>query len=497
MPPDQVIGGGHIDTQRPPAHVLEQIVGPPRLPQELVIQIILMAADEVIEQSPHSLQTSTSLLQLAAISRPAYGAIVAGKILPDLHLTGVRQVQSFANALRINALDLRKDARRIRRLTIKRVSSVIGNPGLYSDVEETKQFERTTIAPLRIILAHCRGLEHLSLDMPARVFDPRNEGSKEKSSAHSATTQLRELITLLSLYGGDLNERLWETTPMHSPPLALAPPSRWSHLTHLQLHGPRFRMTALTAISLSQLPALTHLALIMPWVVLSMGGGNESALFAGPTREHERRLDEATDALGRRSVWQLLVDGLADRLRVLQLVCHDIDGYVGSVQKLGPWFRALRWRYSKKGANLRATDSAELAPSGVESLQQRAPHLILVTASATWEGQQAQEVPHPSCFSRWMLRRAERQRHWTFEDGESDAIGNLAIQVSVEAWKASLALDVPFSGFGSNTNGLSNPDLNGEGLEPASHSTTQRWMTLDADDARDGEDDMHGVDALA
>ena len=77
----------------------------PRLPLEIVTQIVFIAArlalqedwDEGCPSSP-----SSSALRLASVNTLAYDAIVGNLLLRDLILTGVEQVEAFAASLRRN-----------------------------------------------------------------------------------------------------------------------------------------------------------------------------------------------------------------------------------------------------------------------------------------------------------------------------------------------------------------------------------------------------------
>lgn len=323
----------------------------------------------------------------------------------------MQQVNAFARDLQRDVLNLQAQVGRVKRLTVWRAREratleFMRASSLFSGAEEVAHFEKATLKPLRVILSYCKNIEVLSLDMPARVLDERNHTDLSRSGQHVGKS-LKELVTLLSVYGGDLNEALW------SP--GISPSPKWNNLTHLQLHGPRFRMTPLTALAISQLPSLTHLALIMPLLV------QPQIPSTGPSSPLEMQVDNSRDALGRCNVLQILIDALGHRLETLLLVCHDVESYVGNVQRLGPWMRTLQWKCNATVQEKPACQSTKM---------------VLVTASPS---NPLQTTPHPSLYSKWMMQRAERGDHWKWMQRAKmeafDVCEEMKLTYTVETWK--------------------------------------------------------------
>lgn len=396
-------------------------VGPPKLPRELITQIVRIACEMMIDdRGTNGIDHGNDLLMIARIDRFTHTFILSQFILPTLRLHGTQQVHALARDLACNSMNIRRLASKIRRLFILRPpSKQKKDHSVFADVEETTRFEKATLAPLRSVLKYCTGLEYLALEMTARILDLRWPDDVDKAGVVEVSHSLKELNTMLSLYGGDLNERLWDIT-YGAPALNK---SRWANLTHLQLYGPRFRMTSLTALALCDLPQLTHLALIMPWIVHATM--NVDAISTDILTRHSSAIERTTDIAGRQSVLQLLVSGLGHRLEELVLVCHDIEGYLGNVTNLGPWFRALQW-YDQADV---PSQSAEHFNVHLSSRLQ----LTLVTASLDASLNQASHA-HPNLISKWMMQRAQNQQHWTFNDGEKDVFKQEVISVAVERW---------------------------------------------------------------
>lgn len=401
------------------------IIGPPKLPRELITQIIQTASEMVIEeQQSVGLEPGRGLLRLASIDRFSHSFILSKFILPSLRLHGAQQVHAFARDLARNTMNIRRLASKIQRLFILRpLSKEKKDHSVFADVEETTKFEKATLASLRSVLKYCTGLQYLALEMTARVLDLRWPDDMDKAGLVEVSHSLKELNTMLSLYGGDLNERLWDIS-YGAPTISR---SRWANLTHLQLHGPRFRMTSLTALALCDLPQLTHLALIMPWIVHATM--NVDGISTDILSRHSSAVERTTDIAGRQSVLQLLVSGLGHRLEELVLVCHDLEGYVGNITNLGPWFRALQWYEHMDTTCHHAENPSPDISNGSSNLQ-----LTLVTASVD-DKSDTQAHTHPNLISKWMIQRAQEERHWAFQDGEKDVFRQKAISLAVESWK--------------------------------------------------------------
>lgn len=359
-------------------------------------------------------------------------------------------------------MNLQNQVKRVKKLTIWRAREratleFMRATSLFSGAEEVAHFEKATLEPLKVILSYCKNVEHLSLDMPARALDTR----LAKSEGQHMGQSLKELVTLLSVYGGDLNEALWNLGSSLIP--------KWNNLTHLQLHGPRFRMTALTALAISQLPSLTHLALIMPLLV------QPQLPSIGSSTLVDAQVDSSRDALGRCNVLQILIDALGHRLQTLLLVCHDIESYVGNVQRLGPWMRTLQWKCN-------TTVQEKYSLKGTK--------MILVTARPY---NPLQTTPHPSLYSKWMLQRAERGDHWKWShkrdiDGV-DVCEEMKLAYSVEKWDIPIVYEEP----------QAKEDL-------PNNNETRNWLEGQEADAQideqsdsswsDSDQELHGIDNL-
>jgi hypothetical protein len=377
-------------------------------------------ASHSFSKERHGRSKSQQLLRLASVSKAAFHDIHSTILLPDLNLYGIKQIVSFSRMLSANTLNLRYLASRIRRLTVCRSASTRynGRGSLYDDIEDMAKFERATLTSLRTILAFCTDLQYLSLEMTARVVDLRWPDDAIGKQVMKVCSSLKEFVTMLSLYGGDMNERLWDPSigqlDMKS--------SRWDSLTHLQLHGPRFRMTAMTALALCGLPKLSHLCLIMPWIIQAIPESVTSEVLA----RHAHHVERATDATGQETVLQLLYSGLGRQLKKLVLVCHDAEGYVGSVTKLGPLFRALHWWEEDSWQEGRSASSTTL--------------LTLVTAQLRTDAAQSVHF-HPSMLSRWMMQRAQKQQHWSFSGVIQESSTDECFSLEVESWTAPVAYD--------------------------------------------------------
>lgn len=395
-------------------------------------------------------------------------------LLPSVTLRGPAQLSAF---LRSCSTDL-NDRAELARAFVKRVhvrqgaqdssngelddkgkskekdKAHAGRDSLYDAIAHQNRFERDTATTLHRLLGICAQLECLTLEATAYALDPRRDGpsitgkfGNRTNGAHTPSNwldalcaNLTELVCLMSVYGGDLNEALWKTDA-RIPPTSISTPSpspsppptalRWSNLTHVQLHGPRFRLTARGAIALGSLPALTHLGLIMP-------------LLVPP---------EARDAQGapRHSlVLQSLLDP-ARKLRVLLVVGHEMRHYVGWAEGYRPALRALRRRVAASasaGAGQEARVEAKCtqtrtriqlvtarprrvrcvcsdsSSNTTRSNRYAGPPSALAPAApavepeldlADAENSKTYFNPHPTEISTWMLERARVGRQWDWE----------------------------------------------------------------------------------
>ncbi|PWN53664.1 hypothetical protein IE53DRAFT_125369 [Violaceomyces palustris] len=440
---------------------------PPEIVSKIVLLYASSILFPEHTQSSPSEQTKSrtvQVLNLACLDSEAYRTIFSYVLLPTVTLRGADQVTAFSRSLQRNFRGFRHMAKaRTKSLRIrldKLPSSLCGQCqqgcskcklssrlSLYDSVSSQADFEKASIGPLKSILSICDGIENLSMECLPRVLDPRlcssastvgtdgysdqkiqqsrkqcvifsklcnmgkatmdNTSQVEdavRDSLVSLRHKLKELSCMLSNYGGDINEKLWQSdkevkgcSSWFVNPCASSKPSslhlaKWANLTHLQLHGPRCRITVATSKALGQLPALTHLGLIMPFLVPPSQDR--------PISEHYA---ESLDSEQRPNVLQLLASS-CERLQILLVVGHELRDYIGCSEKYLPWLRTIRIR-SKATADHRNSEEWNSAPRGPLRIQ-------FVTASRKVNG----GTCHPTEFSRWMMRRSENQTQWAWED---------------------------------------------------------------------------------
>lgn len=369
----ETIGGGNKDAFRfaPPAPML----GDPRLPIELIVHIVLLAAQELAanEASP-----SECVLELARVSKACHRAVLSMFLLPDLCLYGFQQIRSFAVSLDKDHIGLRAIARtRIRKLTLRargRLALQHGyGPALFDASQAQTHFEKDLLPFIRVILSHCHALQTLHL-----------EGVPRGLQHHFArlSNNLVEFDCLMGHFGGDIERDFWL-------------PQRWSRLNNLQLHGPRFRLTPDTATTLAGLPQLTKLGLIVPMIIASDS--------SSPSYSRDGTNAVQLDVIGRVNPLQILIDQ-CPTLQLLLLVGHAEKDYVGYSEKYRHWLRGLR------------RSRVALSNSGQVRVE-------LVTALRRYN-EEDEATPrrrvHPCEVSAWMMGRARLGTQW-FHIEESDS----------------------------------------------------------------------------
>ncbi|KAJ9475835.1 G-protein gamma subunit [Pseudozyma hubeiensis] len=368
----ETIGGGNRDVDRTsPSDVVR---GHPRLPVELVVHIVLVAAQEIVA-SGHATRAQ-QLLELARVSRTCHRAIFSVHLLPDLRLYGLQQIRSFALSLDDDRAGIRALARsRVHNLTVRARSLdslVYGyGPALFDASQAQTHFEKDLVPFVRIILSHCHGLQTLHLEGAPRGLQSRFAQTSAKLGGYSC---------LMGHYGADIDRDFW-----------LA--HRWSNLEDLQLHGPRFRFTTHTAATLAHLPRLKRLGLVVPVIVPTLPSAQTEATgeLAGV------RLDLS----GSVNPLQLLIDRCSN-LELLLLVGHAQKDYVGYTEKYRHTLRRLR---QPRGAE---TTAAKTRLRLVTALRRYSPLDEHDSVSPTGR-------VHPCEVSAWMMSRAQRGLHW-FED---------------------------------------------------------------------------------
>lgn len=346
--------------------------GPARtvtLPLDITVHIAIIAAWSDNEHE------RTVAYRLARTCRAWCRALFTVVLLPRVVLRGEKHVHQFAYVLSENRWGLRELAARCtRHVTVEPARHA---QALFDPAVHTRRFTAAIYEPLRTILHICTHLSSLCLHAEPKALALQRGNVLSVDGVRAA---LQEVVCLQSPWAGDTNDTLWFSS---IPGFVAAP---WRRLTHLQLHGPRFRMTPRTAASLASLPALSHLALITPHVVDAAGHRN------------------AHDAL------QTLLDG-ASSLEQLLLVGHDELHWVGAVRH---WRAAL----------------AQLErPAGAPPVT-----ITLVTAarleSSAWD---PVSRVHASLYSEWMLARAQQGTHWAFLDSDAPCTDG-AIAYNVETW---------------------------------------------------------------
>lgn len=319
---------------------------PPRLPMSVLKEIALDAA--AMEDEPRR-----AAVRLARTCRAWFVRLWGHYLLPDIVLRGEDALRHFCFSVTKNVLGLGMLVARHTH-TISVLQDTKGrNAALFDGVTHTKLFGTQTAPLLRMVLRRCTSLTSLRIECEPLALDTRDGAG----GLGAARASLQELVCLQSPWAGDAVDAVWH---------AGEPPAPWDALTHLQLYGPRSRLSVHTAAALGALPRLSHLALIMPSFVDARGGKCPAPVL------------------------QAIVDACA-HLEHLLLVGHDEEHWVGATRHLRPAVAALR--VGSAGRVLR---------------------VALVTATAPAQPWEPTRRAHPGVYTDWMLARALDGRHWDF-----------------------------------------------------------------------------------
>ena len=360
----ETIGGSNDGFTLPPH---DPTIGDPRLPLELIVHIVLLAAEDAALATEAN--RSAQLLELARVNRVCHRAILSTFLLPDLRLYGMEQIRAFAISLDKNRMGIRALARsKVQRLTF-RARSLLAlkhgyGPALFDASQAQSHFEKELLPFVRLILAHCQSVQTLHLEGVPRGLE-RGLGQ--------LSPQLRGLTCLMGHYGGDLGRDFWL-------------PARWTSLVELQLHGPRFRFTPSTATTLAALPQLQRLALVVPMFVSSTSGLGDAA-------EDGVELDMT----GSINPLQVLLDRCST-LESLVLVGHAERDYVGNTEKYRHLLRGLL------KPRLASTTGREVRVELVTALRK--------TSAEDDDMAALRRRVHPCEVSAWMMSRAQRGLQW-------------------------------------------------------------------------------------
>lgn len=352
----------------------------PVLPMNITVQIALYAACADAENE------RAEATRLACTCQAWFRAMYAHILLPRIVLRGDEHVRQFATAIDYNKWGLRELAARCTRHIV--IEPAEQAEALYDAAMHARRFATSIYEALRIILHHCTHICSLYLHAEPKALTLQRG---DPLSVVAARAALQEVVCLQSPWAGDTNDTLWLPS---GPGHASAP---WSRLTHLQLHGPRFRMTPRTAASLATLPALSHLALITPYLV---------------------------DADGHRDAFatlQTLLD-TAPTLQQLLLVGHNEPHWVGAVRHWQPALSLLERPADAPPVTLTLVTAAHLGPTVWDPMLRA----------------------HASLYSNWMLARAKQGTHWSFlhaDDDPTSTEGNIAYQI--ESWQVRTRYSLP------------------------------------------------------
>lgn len=377
-----------------------RVRGDARLPVELIVDMVLLAAHEVCLDGQD--ERSKRLLELARVSRACHRAVLSMFLLPQLCLYGLHQIRSFAVSLDQDRVGIRALARtRVYSLTVRACSQPWMEhgygPALFDASQAQMLFEKDLLPFVRIILSHCHALETLHLEGVPRGL---------QQCFAQLPNRLRAYSCLMGHYGGDLHRDFW-----------LA--QRWSNLEHLQLHGPRFRFTPNTATMLACLPKLKKLGLVVPMVVTSASSLPIESELGAQAEAVELDLSGSINPL------QILIDRCST-LEAVLLVGHAEKDYVGYTEKYRHWLRSLRRR--------------RLADASTAKV-----HLQLITALRPSSVASDEEFSaasrrrvHPCEVSAWIMGRAQRDLHW-FDDEECGKQSR-AMDGELDYWKEAFEL---------------------------------------------------------
>lgn len=364
---ETIHGGTCAGAGRSPAQALAHPPCAPRLPMSVLKEVALIAV-------ARAARPRHAAALLAPTCRAWFVALYGHVLLPTLVLRGAEKLRHFGFSVARNVLGLAALVARHTHTLIVLQHNRNGVPAyLFDGVARTRRFGLHTAELLRMILRRCRALTRLHVQCEPLALDTR-EGVQGLGAARA---QLQELVCLQSPWAGDVIDAIWRPG---------TPPQPWSTLTHLQLHGPRSRLSVRTAEGLAHLPTLTHLALILPSFV-----GGHGTRSAAP-------------------VLQALVARLPHLIYLL-VVGHDEAEWVGATRPIRPALEQLR----------------VCEPT-------RTLRLTLVTAAVRNHTTDGRHRTHPGAYSDWMFSRAQNGTHWHFAD-DCDA----TMLYNTETW------DVPYA----------------------------------------------------
>jgi hypothetical protein len=158
----------------------------PLLPPELVIQIILAAADSILQDSVIPPQDkSRHLLRLASVNLECYKAILSHTLLKNLVLSGLSQTQAFQQSLDDDRLQVFRDivGHRLTRLVVDHhqssdTVSLKHQHALFDSVTRQQDFDKAV--SIRPLLQHCHSLQELHLETTPRLLcEKRRFGSMD------------------------------------------------------------------------------------------------------------------------------------------------------------------------------------------------------------------------------------------------------------------------------------------------------------------------------
>lgn len=343
------------------------------LPWNVWQEILLYA----VYQDPCGVRRAA--IRLAPTCRAWFTLMYSRIVLPTLYLHTPRHAIQCAQALASNQLGLGAIAQQVTRAIYIRDTEQ--RPALYDDAMHTRRLATTLHHPVRLLLCICIHVHTLCLPCEPKMLQAHNGDGLDMS--HTRAT-LQQITCLQSAWAGDVNDTLW-----------LPCPAPWQALTHVQLHGPRFRCTPRVARALAHLPTLTHLALVLPTVLDEQGG---------------------RDA---RPVLQILCTE-AQTLQCLLVLGHDEPHWMGATRHIRPALPYLT------------------RPATLPSLR-----CGLITAMRLDDKEwQPGTRAHASVFSAWMMQRMRQGTHWSFLDARDPGMDD-TMAYDVASFVVPPAIDTP------------------------------------------------------
>ncbi|PWN29249.1 hypothetical protein BDZ90DRAFT_259294 [Jaminaea rosea] len=390
----EVIGGG---AQQPLQHQQQQRLaqaphrhedhGPPRLPLELVTEIVFLAARAILLESrddaasacSSSPSASTTALRLASINTLAYNAVVGNLLLRELILTGAEQVAAFAHSLRKHKRLARLVAAgKVKRLVVmqrrsrheERQGQGLTRDSLYDARLRDATFAKIVLLPLRgvVLPLVASGLEELHIESIPTCLLPVPSTVSGPASA-SRWRGVREVTFTLSPWGGT-----------RIPDVFRSSKTAWERLTSVQLQGSEgFRFCVSSALALASLPELRRVGMVMP----SSHNG------------HQGEGEGYAEAL------RVLVMLTSGKLEELLVVGHDAEGWAGWSTPYRPALRCLR--VARRGPG-EASAGRRL----------RIKHITARLRAINEEDGAGIKPPHqhPSFFRSWIVARTAEQTQW-------------------------------------------------------------------------------------